>query len=83
MRASISLEKSITNNEFYVVINETFYITITEKTFEELAQHLGMSIKEQSLKYIDCKDCKYMYDCERTYLGGCTDGAEWEENDND
>ena len=20
-----------------------------------------------------------MYDCERTYLGGCTDGEEWEE----
>ena len=35
------------------------------------------------MKFIDCKDCKYIYDCERTYLGGCTDGAEWEENTND
>ncbi|MBQ9113890.1 MAG: hypothetical protein IJY05_03100 [Clostridia bacterium] len=29
-------------------------------------------------KYIDCKDCQNQYDCERTYLGGCTDGKEWE-----
>ena len=26
---------------------------------------------------VDCHDCRYMYDCERTYLGGCTDGKEW------
>ena len=31
-------------------------------------------------KYINCIDCKYVYDCEQTYLGGCTDGEEWEEN---
>lgn len=30
-------------------------------------------------KYIDCKDCQNQYDCERTYLGGCTDGKEFEE----
>ena len=30
-------------------------------------------------KYIDCKDCQEQYDCERTYLGGCTDGKKWEE----
>lgn len=30
-------------------------------------------------KSIDCKNCKDMYDCERTYLGGCTDGKEWED----
>ena len=30
-------------------------------------------------KIIDCKDCKYQYDCERTYLGGCTDGKRWED----
>ena len=28
-----------------------------------------------------CEDCIYMYHCERTYLGGCTDGVEWSEND--
>ena len=30
-------------------------------------------------KYVECKDCKEQYDCERTYLGGCTDGKKWEE----
>ena len=38
-------------------------------------------------KYIECKDCRYFYDCERTYLLGCTDGEEWsdeeEENENE
>lgn len=29
-------------------------------------------------KYVNCKDCKEQYDCERTYLGGCTDGKAWE-----
>ena len=29
--------------------------------------------------YIDCHRCKHRYDCERTYLGGCTDGEEWSE----
>ncbi len=30
-------------------------------------------------KYIECINCKYVYDCDRTYLGGCIDGEEWEE----
>lgn len=29
-------------------------------------------------KYVECKDCENMYDCERTYLGGCTDGKKWD-----
>ena len=29
-------------------------------------------------KYINCHNCQNHYDCERTYLGGCTDGKEWE-----
>lgn len=32
------------------------------------------------MRYVDCHNCKYMYDCERTYLGGCTDGEEWEDD---
>ncbi len=32
-------------------------------------------------RYIDCHNCKNQYDCERTYLGGCTDGEEWSEED--
>ena len=31
------------------------------------------------MEIIECKDCKNMYDCEHTYLGGCTNGKEWEE----
>lgn len=31
------------------------------------------------MQYIKCCDCKNMYDCEYTCLGGCTDGKEWEE----
>ena len=30
---------------------------------------------------VDCHNCKYQYECERTYLGGCTDGKEWEEEE--
>ena len=32
-----------------------------------------------NMKVVECKDCKYIYDCEYTYLGGCSDGAGWEE----
>ena len=33
------------------------------------------------MEYIECKDCKNIYDCEYTYLGGCTDGTEWSEDE--
>ena len=36
------------------------------------------------MKYVDCHNCKNIYDCERTYLGGCTDGEEWgDDNESD
>lgn len=28
-------------------------------------------------KYVDCHNCQNQYDCEKTYLGGCTNGQEW------
>ena len=31
-------------------------------------------------KRVDCSSCKHMYDCDYTYLGGCTNGKEWEED---
>ena len=31
-------------------------------------------------EYVECNNCKYQYECERTYLGGCTDGEEWGED---
>lgn len=34
-------------------------------------------------KYIDCHNCQEHYDCERTYLGGCFDGKEFEEEKNE
>jgi predicted RND superfamily exporter protein len=30
---------------------------------------------------IQCKDCKNIYHCEHTYLGGCTNGQEWSEDE--
>ena len=40
-------------------------------------------IKRYSLEehkgVVDCHDCSEMYHCEKTYLGGCTDGKAWEE----
>ena len=32
-------------------------------------------------KYVDCHNCQNQYDCEKTYLGGCTDGKEWEQEE--
>ena len=34
-------------------------------------------------KYVECHNCENQYDCERTYLGGCTDGQEWSEKTED
>ena len=28
--------------------------------------------------YIECHECKHKFDCERTYLHGCTDGEKWD-----
>lgn len=37
----------------------------------------------ETTKFIECFNCKYQYDCERTYLDGCTDGEEWDEKESD
>jgi hypothetical protein len=34
-------------------------------------------------KYLNCHNCKNVYDCDKTYLGGCTDGTEWVEDGNE
>lgn len=31
--------------------------------------------------YVECYNCNYKWDCERTYLGGCTDGKEIDEEE--
>ena len=33
--------------------------------------------KQLNLEYVECHNCAEQYDCERTYLGGCTDGKKW------
>lgn len=37
----------------------------------------------EDCKYIECFGCKYMYECDRTYLGGCTDGEEWNDEEDE
>ena len=34
-------------------------------------------------KIIWCKNCIYMYECQNTYLGGCSNGVEWEKEEKD
>lgn len=40
MKANLSLEKSLTNDKYYLVINDSFYIKIKRKCFFELAAFL-------------------------------------------
>ncbi len=42
MKADISYEISLTSNKYYLVINDKFYITISKKTFFELAEFLAI-----------------------------------------
>lgn len=44
--------------------------------YEETCYIKRYSLEEYS-GIVDCKDCKEMYHCEKTYLGGCTDGKVW------
>lgn len=46
MKANIALEKSITDNKYYLVINDSFYIDITEEMFFELAKFLNIEVEE-------------------------------------
>jgi hypothetical protein len=50
--------------------------------FEETCYIKRYSL-EEAKGVVDCKDCKYMYGCEKTYLGSCTDGEVWEDEDGD
>lgn len=35
------------------------------------------------VKIVRCEDCIYMYHCERTYLGCCDTGIEWNDGKGD
>ena len=39
------------------------------------------AIKAKARRLVECHNCKHQYDCERTYLGQCTDGEEWGEDE--
>lgn len=41
--------------------------------------HIKRYSLEEYKGVVECNDCKNVYDCERTYLGGCTDGEKWED----
>ena len=32
-------------------------------------------------KVVVCTECRKIYECGRTYLGGCTDGKRWGDDD--
>jgi hypothetical protein len=32
-------------------------------------------------EFVECENCVFMYRCTRTYLGGCTDGIEWDKKE--
>jgi hypothetical protein len=54
--------------------------------FAYLAQNLRANAKEVALEntnkhYVECENCIYMYHCERTYMGGCDTGVEWEKEE--
>jgi hypothetical protein len=44
----IALEKSLTSRNFYLTINDTFYLELIEDTFYELAEFVGINVKEQN-----------------------------------
>lgn len=58
----------------------------TELTSAWIARNLRKSVRGIAMEdcnYVDCQNCKNMYDCKQTYLCGCTDGEEWcEEKEN-
>lgn len=46
MKVDLALEKSLTVKAFWLVINEDFYVEITENQFNGVAELLGINIKE-------------------------------------
>ena len=59
------------------------YLAYSEKVIPKAEAHdrrVGRR-GENMEKYVDCHNCQNQYDCERTYLGGCTDGKEWEQEE--
>lgn len=54
---------------------------LLEKGKEKNKVRLANKIKvDNEGGLVDCHNCKHQYYCERTYLGGCTDGVEYSED---
>ena len=48
------------------------------------AQSLQVNVKEIALEeVVKCENCKLFYECEYSYLGGCTNGIKWNEQEKD
>ena len=67
--------KSVCNNDWHRADAIMFILEKVGIEYDEICEE----ITGEKGSYIDCHKCKHRYDCERTYLGGCTDGEEWSE----
>jgi hypothetical protein len=47
MKVNIALEKSLTSNGYWLVINEDFYIEIKKNQYYAIAEFLGINIGEE------------------------------------
>jgi hypothetical protein len=47
MKVDLMLAKSLTRKQFYVVINDEFYIKVKKKLFYELAEYLKIDLGEE------------------------------------
>ena len=47
MKVDLTIAKSLTSKQFYVVINDTFYIKVKKKLFYQLAEYLKIDLGEE------------------------------------
>ena len=46
MKVNLTIAKSLTRKQFYVVINDEFYIKVKKKLFYQLAEYLKIDLGE-------------------------------------
>lgn len=47
MKVDLKITKSLTSKQFYVVINDEFYIKVKKKLFYQLAEYLKIDLGEE------------------------------------
>jgi hypothetical protein len=47
MKVDLTIAKSLTSKQFYVVINDEFYIKVKKKLFYQLAEYLKIDLGEE------------------------------------